>query len=424
MPEGKVVHDAVHGSIRFDGCLLRLLDSPEVQRLNGIKQLGFAYLVFPGANHTRLEHSIGVSHMAGVMGERLGFSDEELEFLRVAGLLHDIAHTPFSHALEFLLHSRVGKDHMEVGREIITGKVDILAETPFEDSDRVCEILKDCGHDPERVSKAILGAGTEGTLFRRPDRESALFSVIHGPLDADQLDYLVRDAYYTGVAHGVIDLPRILNTVVLHDNEILWERGGVPALEGLFVARALMYNSVYFHKTSRIAELMITRALEEVEMEDWNRIFSMNDADLMALLRESGGFAREVYFRIKHRQLYKIAYSITPDRVSGELLERIRELGKMEKRRQLEESIAFKAGIEPEYVLIDVPYVVLRISEPRFWKMNVMILDDGRRRNLLQVSPLAKALREKSVVQVALMVTTLPQFRERVGKIAERTFVP
>ena len=92
MSEYKIIHDAIHGSFKFEGPTLKILDTPEMQRLSGIKQLGLGYLVFPGANHTRLEHSLGVGHMAGKMGEALGLPKIEIDILKIAGMLHDLGH--------------------------------------------------------------------------------------------------------------------------------------------------------------------------------------------------------------------------------------------------------------------------------------------------------------------------------------------
>ena len=107
--EYKIVRDTVHGNIKLSGVLLELMETPEIQRLNSIHQLGFAYLVYPGAHHSRIEHSLGVSHVAGLMADSLGLNEDEKKLVMSAGLLHDVGHGPYSHTLEYLISSKLKK---------------------------------------------------------------------------------------------------------------------------------------------------------------------------------------------------------------------------------------------------------------------------------------------------------------------------
>ena len=115
----KIIHDPVHGNIRVDGVFLDILDRHEMQRLRSVKQLDFGYLVFPGANHTRFEHSLGVYHLAGKMADAIELSDEDSMTVRAAGMLHDICHAPYSHTLEEIVEERTGLDHMDLARKLI-----------------------------------------------------------------------------------------------------------------------------------------------------------------------------------------------------------------------------------------------------------------------------------------------------------------
>ncbi|MCK5774253.1 MAG: HD domain-containing protein, partial [Thermoplasmata archaeon] len=124
MKKRKIINDPVHGTIVLEGPLLELAQTPEVMRLTGIHQLGMAYLVFPGAHHKRFEHSLGTSHVAGLLASALDLPPEEAMLVRVAGLLHDLGHGPYSHTLESVFHERIGMDHMEITSELITGKVE------------------------------------------------------------------------------------------------------------------------------------------------------------------------------------------------------------------------------------------------------------------------------------------------------------
>ena len=128
MSDYKIIHDTIHGSIKLSGLLLELLEAPEVQKLSGIHQLGLAYLVFPGANHTRLEHSLGTSHIAHRIVTELAIPEEEQLLVKCAALLHDVGHGPYSHTLEMMVHHKTGMSHEKLTGELIRGNMDILSE--------------------------------------------------------------------------------------------------------------------------------------------------------------------------------------------------------------------------------------------------------------------------------------------------------
>ncbi len=429
MSDYKIIHDAIHGSFKFEGATLRLLETPEMQRLSGIKQLGLGYLVFPGANHTRLEHSIGVGQVAGKMGEALGLPEIEVETLKVAGMLHDLGHSPFSHTLEYLLHEKTKMDHMDITTKIIRGEIDLLEGLEIEDRERVHEILSDYGIDIDLVCRMILGKTEEKYSLVR-DGSQAYFgaeknymvNIISGPLDADQIDYLLRDAHYTGVAHGMIDVYRILNTIKVRNGELMIDKKGVPALEGMLVARALMYTSVYFHKTNRIGELMLSRAVEEIEMDNWLDIYKYNDSELISLLLNQGGYPREIALRLKYRRLFKKALVLRVDDIKEdkEFLENMAQLNDLKRRRRVEREIAEASGIEPWYVLIDIPENIAQLSEPRLNKTNVKVIDGNQIHELSKYSPLARALQLRRVQDWAMMIVTKKEYVEKVRREAVR----
>ncbi len=432
MGDFKIIHDAIHGSIKFEEVTLRLLETPEMQRLSGIKQLGLGYLVFPGANHTRLEHSIGVGYVAGRMGEVLGLPKEEVDLLKAAGMLHDLGHSPFSHTLEYLLHEKTELDHMEITTKIIEGKIDLLEGLEIEDRERVHEILGDYGLDTKQIGKMILGETEDISLDSFDGHRSYfggeknyLVNMISGSLDADQIDYLLRDAHYTGVAHGAIDFPRILHTLKIKNGELMIDKKGVPALEGMLVARALMYSAVYFHKTNRIGELMLSRAVEEIEMDNWIEIYRYNDSELISLLLNQGGYPREIALRLKYRRLFKKVLVMNFEELENSYGEDYKDvllkLCNLKDRRRVEREIAEAAGIDERYVLIDIPSKNVILSEPRLTKTNVKVVDDDHVYPLSRFSPLARALQTRKVQDWAIMVVTPKEYVERVKKVAERT---
>lgn len=399
----KIVHDSIHGSIKIEEPILSLLETPEVQRMSNVRQLGFNYLVFPGANHTRLEHSIGVSHVAGELGKYLGLDSRNIMLLKISGLLHDIGHPPFSHALEDYLHERIGIYHEEIGAKIISGELEIIEDYPGKRS-RIKDILEEYSVKSDEII-SIVG-------FRKKDlgfnEHNFLGEIISGDLDADQLDYLLRDSHYTGVAYGVIDLQRIYNTIGMHNSEIVFDVKGKEALEGVMVARALMYSSVYFHKTARIAELMITRALQQMSMDPL-KLIGMNDSELLSLLINSSGFPREIGLRIKFRNLFKRVY----------FLEEIPEHLIRTDPSRIEREIAEESGVPEEYVIVDAPY---RMAS-RFRSLDVNMLKNGRVIRLSDESKLVKAIRTRKMVDYDIMVITEKNFMERVKNAAKRILV-
>ena len=154
----KVVNDTIHGSFTIEGARKELLSTPEFNKLSHIKQLGLAHLVFPGAHHTRFEHSLGVSHVGGLMSDSVGLNDYEKSMVQIAGMLHDVGHGPYSHTLEHILHERGGMDHMSVTEGIITGEYDILREgetTVFSERKKVPEILESFDIDPKEIADLI-----------------------------------------------------------------------------------------------------------------------------------------------------------------------------------------------------------------------------------------------------------------------------
>jgi len=424
MAAPKVITDTVHGTIRLEPLTRDLLETLELQRLNSIRQLGLTYLVFPGANHSRLEHCLGVGHVAGEMARSLGLREDERKLVQAAGQLHDVGHGPFSHTLEHVLSRELDVDHMHITQRILTGEDDNVSpedRTAFRDVPRIPQVLESHGIDPREVAALIRGPSDRGAAFLVPGRDKDpkryLAQVIHSPMDADQIDYLMRDAHYTGAAHGMIDFARLMQTLTLHRGELALDRKGLPALEGMLVARALMYSSVYFHKTVRIAEQMIARAVErsEAPIADIQR---MVDHELFAWLVKQGPFQREIAGRLKYRKLYKRALSYGRDELTDEGREIMGAFRDPAERQRAEDRIARRAGLEPGQVIIDVPLPELLVSEPRIAKTEVPVLDEGEVLPFSRVSPLGRALQTRQVVDWVVMVACPSERVDAVRKAA------
>ncbi len=229
------IRDPIHGSISLNELELSLLDTPQMQRLRRIKQLGFTYLAYPSATHTRFEHSLGVMHLAGRIAEQIDLPKEDIQLARICGLLHDIGHPAFSHTFEHLVERHSKRSHEDVACEIIS-------------KDPIASILSSAGFSSKDAVDALSG------------RKKPFSDILSSDLDADRMDYLLRDSHYTGVAYGVIDLERLIHTMKLHKDQLVLT--DLPAAEFLLRARSLMYQTVYEHHTARIAEAMFSKAIE------------------------------------------------------------------------------------------------------------------------------------------------------------------
>ncbi|KAA8922647.1 MAG: HD domain-containing protein [Thermoplasma sp.] len=277
----KIVQDPVFGPIRASGAILEIMDTVDFQRLRYIKNLGLCYLVFPSANHTRFEHSIGTYHLAGMYLDHLGIrSDETL----VAALLHDVGHFPFSHTIEEFYYRNGRVDHLGEGIKIINGERE--SEIP--------SILERHSIDARKVIRILEG------------KENVLSEVVSGPIDADELDYLRRDSFYCGVSIGFVNPARVISVSAVHDNMMVVEEKGLSDIESLLISRFLMYQAVYFHKTCRIANRMLERAAVLSEAYD---TYMMNDQELTHLLI-SDPRSRDIMENILNRRLMKVLYKV------------------------------------------------------------------------------------------------------------------
>lgn len=238
---GKIINDPVYGFIRFpEPELMQVINHPWFQRLRRIKQMGMAHLVYPGAVHTRFHHSLGAAHLMGIALNELKSKDieisrEECIAARLAILMHDIGHGPFSHGLEHtIVH---GISHEGISKMIM-----------------------------QRLNGVFDGALTEAiSIFENTHPKTFLHQLVSSQLDMDRMDYLNRDSFYTGVSEGVIGYDRILQMLTVKDGSLVVEEKGIHSVEKFIIARRLMYWQVYLHKTVLGAEQLIINILQRVQ---------------------------------------------------------------------------------------------------------------------------------------------------------------
>jgi HD superfamily phosphohydrolase len=234
----KIFNDPVYGFITIpSGIIYEIVNHPWFQRLTRIRQLGLTYLVYPGAIHTRFQHTLGALHLMNEAIEVLRskgheITDSEKESAGLAILMHDIGHGPFSHALE----------HM------ITGGLT---------HEKLSEIIM------RKLNDQFNGALTEAiSIFRDQHPKKFLHSLVSSQLDVDRLDYLNRDSFFTGVSEGVISSDRIIKMLEINNNDLVVEEKGIYSVEKFIIARRLMYWQVYLHKTVLSAEMLLVNIIQ------------------------------------------------------------------------------------------------------------------------------------------------------------------
>jgi len=412
----KIIRDSIHGNIKVSGFFMDLIETPEIQRLSNIKQLGLAHLVFPGAHHTRLEHSLGTFYMATMLSESLPLEPDEKTCLMCAALLHDIGHGPFSHTLESILRDSLHVDHVDLTKKLIEGSYSIFHDDEqnlpaFSSYKGIRDILERQGIDVHRITQIISGKVKE---------QIYLGQFLNSVIDVDQLDYLLRDSHYTGVAYGMIDSQRFFQTIAIHDNRLAIHRKGVGAVENVLMARALMYSSVYFHKTVRIGELMLSKAIEMIHDIDPLPYFKMNDAELVNELKLKGSYQKEIVTRLKYRQLFKQAYMLSAHQRDDRSSALIKSLEDPLFRQRKEEAFEQTLNIPSGHVIIDIPRRELLQAEPRIKETDIPVVDETHIEPLSAFTPVADAIRIRSIPDWDVMIITDEQYKEKILTSADQ----
>ncbi|RIV07544.1 HD domain-containing protein [Priestia flexa] len=360
LSEEKVFKDPVHRYIHVrDRLIWELIGTSEFQRLRRIRQLGTTYLTFHGAEHSRFNHSLGVYEIVrriidDVFRNRPEWDDDERLLCLCAALLHDLGHGPFSHSFEKVFHL----DHEEFTQAIILGNTEVN------------RVLKKAGADfPKKVAEVIA----------KTYKNKLVVSLISSQIDADRMDYLQRDAYYTGVSYGHFDMERILRVMRPQEDQAVIKHSGMHAVEDYIMSRYQMYWQIYFHPVTRSAEVILTKILHRAkELHQKSYEFRQPPVHFYSIFKDE--ISLEEYLRLDESvvMFYFQAWQDEEDNILADLCRRFmnRNLFKyiefnpnLQMKIWMELTTLFKkAGIDPDYYLVvdsssDLPYDFYRPGE-------------------------------------------------------------
>jgi len=401
------IKDPIHGYIRLTDDERKVLDTGPVQRLRRIKQLSAAEYVYPAATHTRFEHALGTMYLAGVVTENLpaDLDENEKRTLKVAALLHDVGHAPFSHLFEPLLARYVGKTHEDMSTRIVLDSElsDVLAAEDL---------------DPKAISRLCVGK------FGSPNR-AFLDQIIRSSVDVDKMDFVLRDSYHTGAGYGDVDIFRLIYTMDVLNGNLAVDVTALSTLESFILARLESFRTIYFHRTSRAAQIMLLKALEYAKddigisrLESVQEYLALDDEIVWALLRKNAK-SRAIVDDLDRRKLLKCAYEKTFF-VKDEFLSSL--FTKDTVRVKMEEEIAHKAKVDIGTVSIDlpslpsVPYHSAADLEP----MDIPVFSRGPNGEKIpqKISEVSKIVDVLTAYMNIIRVYTVEENREQVRRAA------
>lgn len=424
LSEEKVFKDPVHRYVHVrDKLIWDLIGTKEFQRLRRIKQLGTTYLTFHGAEHSRFNHSLGVYEIVrriadDVFNGRPEWNEEDRLLSLCAALLHDLGHGPFSHSFEKVFDL----DHEHFTRAIILGKTDV---------NKV--LLRVSENFPEKVAEVIA----------KTSKNKLVVSLISSQIDADRMDYLQRDAYFTGVSYGHFDMERILRVMRPREDQVVIKRSGMHAVEDYIMSRYQMYWQVYFHPVTRSAEVILTKILHRAKhLYEQTYSFKSDPIHFYSLFK--GETTLEDYIKLDEAIIlyYFQMWQEEEDPVLRDLCCRFmnRNLFKYvefdpakEYKKLADLSVLFqKAGIDPEYYLVvdsssDLPYDFYRPGEEEERLPIHLLLKNGEIRELSRESEIVDAISGKRRTDHKLYYpadflqddTTKPGIKNQIRKLLE-----
>ncbi|WML29728.1 HD domain-containing protein [Neobacillus sp. OS1-32] len=392
LSEEKVFKDPVHRYVHVrDRVIWDLVGTKEFQRLRRIKQLGTTFLTFHGAEHSRFTHSLGVYEIVrrmidDVFDGRPEWDHDDRLLTLCAALLHDLGHGPFSHAFEKVFDF----DHEDFTRAIILGDTEVN------------KVLQHIGSDfPEKVAEVIA----------KTSPKKLVVSMISSQIDADRMDYLQRDAYFTGVSYGQFDMERILRVMRPREEQVVIKKSGMHAVEDYIMSRYQMYWQVYFHPVSRSAEVILTKILHRAkQLFKEHYLFKYEPLHFFSFFREN--VALEDYLKLDEAVImyYFQIWQEEADPILSDLCRRFvnRNLFKYaefdpakEYKKMAELNALFiQAGIDPDYYLVvdsssDLPYDFYRPGEEEERLPIHLLMKSGELRELSRESEIVDAISGK-----------------------------
>lgn len=414
-PPALSIRDPLHRYIDLTPQEVEILNTPPLQRLRRIKQLPHVDLVYPGANHTRFEHSLGMLFIAGRIAISLELADEEKAVIRCAALLHDAGHGPFSHEFEGVMKniSGDGVSHEDITRMII---------------DQVPQIRSALGDRRDAVL----------SLFKE-EKDSIAGQIISGGIDADKMDYFLRDSYYAGVTYGVFDLERILHTITTTtlgpENYLVIREKGIDALDSFRLARFMMHTQVYFHHTRVIANRMFERAmiiavkdgvistaeLDVTGKEFLSNFLSLDDSRLLIKLQSDPKSKASVFAKmLEERRLLKRGYEMNVT-ACHDVEIRMNLIRKKRSFESLEHALADTCRCDPDMIIVEQYELENSLLASSFDKMkdNVppyLILDkNGKAHQVEEMS----SLFSKPEPRIMFYIFCPKEYQETIRRSAE-----
>ena len=367
--------DPIHDFIRVYNSELKIIDSPIFQRLRRIKQLSGAHLIYPGAQHTRFEHSLGVMHIASMASNSLKekgiLKSHDIRDIRLAALLHDIGHGPFSHLFEEVLEKRQKISHEDIGKKIIL-------KTEIGDS------ISKSGFDKRFICKLAFG----------DSKFQFMNELISGALSADIMDYLLRDGYFTGAEHAKIDHNRLTYSLDVFKDQLALDKSALVNFETMMISRYQMFKAVYFHKTVRAGEVMLLEAMDLARNE--LGLTSMNVDEFVKLTDDS--ILADLLSLPENKSDLKIAKKIAEDYEQRKLFKCVFEtdfnnntkIGK-KKLNQIKQDIIRKSRVAENEVFVDSSTTSsMPLSPSKKESNSIILVTDSGKKTIATKIPISK----------------------------------
>ncbi|MFW6263070.1 MAG: HD domain-containing protein, partial [Thermotogota bacterium] len=346
----RVSRDPVYGEITLSPLEILCIDTRPIQRLREVSQLGGAERVYPGATHTRFLHSLGVMHLSGMYSEHLSFSKKNTRLLRLAGLMHDIGHGPYSHQFDDVAYKKAGlvNGHDDQRKRLLVELMPSEMKRVYDNSmkaiwkknvrDELQDMLERTISEEEDLQPLFLELmALVCQVFDGETEGTGEFNIIQGPLGADRIDFILRDSYYCGTPeYGTVDLQRIIRSARLIEKDgmkrLTYDAKIIDSIYRVLFGRFMMYKNVYFHKTARAADLMIQRVLElsydflsiEMYINNCDRFCELTEGWLYYSILEK--YKNRETFDVEERVKIEEAFSIISDYKERRLWKSIIEL--------------------------------------------------------------------------------------------------